>query len=475
MVTDFPEGSRRRKTIAGRYRLISQLGEGGMGIAYRAWDIQNGIPVVIKMPKKELLYRPQIAKRFAREVSTMAEVPHPHIVKIVDSGEDAGGDFAGVPFVAMRFLPGGSLSQRRLRDAAGRPLQNHPATLHLWLPDIASALDAVHAAGIVHRDVKPANIFFDGFWNSFLGDFGIAKQLQDTDMVGEAAEPLTGTNIGVGTQEYMSPEQFSPKAVIDGRADQYALAVMVYELIAGSLPFIGKTALAVEHLTLPPPPLADRYPGLPPRLCNAVHWALAKNPEDRFASCSEFAETVLADVMPMTPEHDVVRLLCPGCSNILKLPLTAGGRKGKCPLCQTAMNVAKDLGSLWLIGEEKENEQDSQSKPDSGAMKTLTRVPTTVAPTNPPRKWPKVDPYVFIVGLVAWGSFLFISHLLSEHFKDTSHLSQQLQELREDNERLTDELTKAKDAIAQANAARLLLEQRSVEEVQTPAADTPDP
>jgi len=82
---------------------------------------------------------------------------------------------------------------------------------------------------------------------------------------------------------------------------------------------------------------------------------------------------------------------------------------------------------------------------------------------------------VFIVGLVAWGSFLFISHLLSEHFKDTSHLSQQLQELREDNERLTDELTKAKDAIAQANAARLLLEQRSVEEVQTPAADTPDP
>ena len=472
MVTDVPEGSRRRKTIAGRYRLISQLGEGGMGIAYRAWDIQDGIPVVIKMPKKELLYRPQIAKRFAREVSTMAAVPHPHIVKIVDCGEDAGGDFAGIPFVAMRFLPGGSLSQRRLRDAAGRPLQNHPSTLHLWLPDIASALDAVHAAGIVHRDVKPANIFFDGFWHAFLGDFGIAKQLQDTDMVGEAAEPLTGTNMGVGTQEYMSPEQFSPKAVIDGRADQYALAVMVYELIAGSLPFTGKMALAVEHLTLQPPPLADRYPGLPTRLCKAVHWALAKNPEDRFASCSEFAATVLADVMLMTVEQDVVRLLCPGCSNILKLPLTAGGRKGKCPLCQTAMNVAKDLGSLWLIGEEKEDEQDFQSKPDSGTTMPLT--PTTtpgtkVPPIDRPRNWPRIDPYVFLVGLVAWASFLFISYLLADHFKHTS----QLQELQNENERLREDLTKAQDAIAQADAARVVREQGSVEEVKPPDADKP--
>ncbi len=94
----------------------------------------------------------------------MAAVQHPHIVPIVDFGEDGGGEFADLPYVVMRVLPGGSLAHRRLRDSDGKPLPNHPSTLHLWLPGIASALDTVHAAGIVHRDVKPAIIFFDGFW-----------------------------------------------------------------------------------------------------------------------------------------------------------------------------------------------------------------------------------------------------------------------------------------------------------------------
>ena len=119
--------------LAGRFRLISELGAGGMGVAYRAWDQQADIQVVIKMPRRELLAKdPQFAKRFDREIRMMASLTHPNIVPIVDFGEDS-----GVPYVAMRFLPGGSLSNRRLRDREGKVTPNHPSTLHLWLPGIA--------------------------------------------------------------------------------------------------------------------------------------------------------------------------------------------------------------------------------------------------------------------------------------------------------------------------------------------------
>ena len=486
--------ARRRKTIAGRYRLISKLGEGGMGIAYRAWDIEEGIPVVIKMPKKSLLDNPLFAKRFAREVRTMMAVPHPHIVPILDYGEDAGGDFTGVPFAVMRFLPGGSLSQRRLKDASGKATTNHPSTLHLWLPDIASALDAIHVAGIVHRDVKPANVFFDGYWHSFLGDFGIAKLLQDEGSGGSREEQLTGTHAGIGTPDYMSPEQFSPKAVIDGRADQYALAVMVYEILAGSTPFSGETThFAVEHLTLPPPPLGDQVPGLPPRLCSAVHWAMEKNPADRFESCREFAATVLADVQPMKVEPDDTRLLCPSCSNILKLKPSAGGRTGKCPRCQTVMNVAQDLGALWLRGEEDEDESDSLKNPELNSISSLTPVSGSGTRKKTPPvstrtwKWPKIDPVIFGVGLLAWASFLLVSYLLTIHFNQTSHQGHEVQQLleqkakaeaerqqlTEENQQLRARLKQAEEAVAQSEAAGRLPGEQPAETATSPAKSPP--
>lgn len=118
--------SRRRKIVAGRFRLLSKLGEGGMGTAYRAWDIEEDVPVVIKMPRMHLVGNAQFMKRFSREVRTMAAVPHPHIVPIVDYGDDAGGEFTGVPYVAMRFLPGGSLADRRLRNPSRQLLPNPP-------------------------------------------------------------------------------------------------------------------------------------------------------------------------------------------------------------------------------------------------------------------------------------------------------------------------------------------------------------
>ena len=237
------------QTIAGRYRIISRLGAGGMGVAYRAWDEHAGRPVVIKIPKREFLEDPTFAERFAREIRLLQGLSHPHIVPFVDVGEHE-----GLPFLVMPFLPGGSLSDRRLRDDDRRPRPNPPGMLHLWLPGVADALDFIHANGIVHRDVKPANIFFDAFWGPFLGDFGIAKILAESDTFDKEAT-LTGTNMGIGTADYMASEQLTPKPVLDGRTDQYALAVIAYEMLAGTRPFTGTTThIAVEILTQPAAP-----------------------------------------------------------------------------------------------------------------------------------------------------------------------------------------------------------------------------
>ena len=372
-----PDDSLIGRTVAGRYRVISKLGEGGMGLTYRAWDEAEGRPVVLKMPRRNLVENAAFLERFSREVRMMAALSHPSIVPILDVGEDE-----GLPILVMRFLPGGSLSNRRLRDAEGKVQPMQPSTLQLWLPAVASALDFVHANGIVHRDVKPANIFFDAFWGAYLGDFGIAKIVEDTTVL-EKEHTLTATAMMIGTQEYMAPEQFAPKAVVDGRVDQYALAVMVYEMLVGQRPFRGETAhVVVEVTTQPVPRLTQFRRDLPDSVCQAVYRGLSKQPGERFGSCAEFAAALLSDVRPMADEEGVARLLCPQCGNMLKMPTSAAGRQGKCPRCKTEMMVAEDLGALWLVREEHEGEEQVAAgvgEQESGvdSVEVFTSIPNT--------------------------------------------------------------------------------------------------
>jgi serine/threonine protein kinase len=315
--------------VVDRYRILARLGQGGMGVTYRAWDMEASRPVVLKHPKPEMLARPEFLERFSREAKMMAAFSHPNVAPIATVGEHD-----GIPYLVMPFLPGGSLSNRRLRDESGEPQPMHPSTLHLWLPQVAAALDYVHSQGVVHRDVKPGNVFFDAFWHAYLGDFGISKIVEETDSL-DKEHTLTATSVAVGTQGYMAPELFAPKPVLDGRVDQYALAVMVYEILAGRRPFTGDTAhLIVEVTTKNVPPLRGFRRDLPRSLEEAVEQALAKHSGDRFESCLEFIEHALADVPPMQDEPDVARLLCPACENLLKLAHVRRGQEGSLPAMQ---------------------------------------------------------------------------------------------------------------------------------------------
>lgn len=445
-------------TIAEQYRVISRLGEGGMGVTYRAWDEHEGRPVVLKMPRRDLLENAAFAERFGREVRMMAALTHPSIVPILGMGEDG-----GLPFLAMRFLPGGSLSNRRLRGADGKTLPMQPSTLHFWLPAIASALDFVHANGIVHRDVKPANIFFDAFWGAYLGDFGIAKIVEDTTVL-EKEHTLTATSMAIGTQEYMAPEQFRPMAVVDGRVDQYALAVMAYELLVGQRPFRGDTAhVIVEVTTQPVPRLTEFRRDLPDSLCHALYRGLSKTPDERFATCSEFAAALLRDVRPRDDQEGVARLLCPSCSNLLKMPTSAAGRQGKCPRCRKEMMVANDLGALWLVREEHDdgNQVVEPEGGDSESAEVFTSFEDT-APISRARNrgiWSSLDPQMqraaigaaLLASIVA-SALLTGNYVASDARGKFDALTAKQKKLVAENERLQQEAQRPTAESAQAVA-----------------------
>ena len=273
-MTDPKAGRKTRVLGDGRYVVRAKLGEGGMAVVYRAHDGNLDTDVVIKIPRPVLLADKEFKERFRREIRSLVTLSHPHIVKIHDVGEHN-----GVPFVVMQYLPGGSLEDRR------KALR----TMKSWLPQICSALDFIHSKGYVHRDIKPGNILFDDNGNAYLSDFGIVKAMADAERSAHHDATLTRTGMVVGTPDYMAPEVIMGEAY-DGRADQYSLAVMVHEMLAGEKPFVGPTSAAVmvKHTSDPPPSLTTINPQIRESLAETIVRALAKDPDERFANCEEF-------------------------------------------------------------------------------------------------------------------------------------------------------------------------------------------
>jgi predicted Ser/Thr protein kinase len=258
--------------IAG-FRIVSVLGQGGMGTVYVAEQASPRRKVVLKLLRPDLSEDDAFRRRFIHESEAAASTEHPNIVPIYSSGEAD-----GVLYIAMRYVEGEDLRQRLARE--GRLPADRAVEI---VSQVASALDAAHRRGLVHRDVKPGNILLDEHGNAYLSDFGLIKRTQ-------VGTDLTKTGQFMGSIEYCAPEQIRGDEV-DGRADVYSLACVLYECIAGRPPFKRDTEVATlyAHLEQDPPRLAPDGSGPLRELDRAVTTAMAKRPSERYASAGEFA------------------------------------------------------------------------------------------------------------------------------------------------------------------------------------------
>jgi hypothetical protein len=254
----------------GPYRVVAPLGRGGMAAVYRAHDPALDRDVALKVLPAEFLHDPAFAARFKQEAQVAARLEHPHIVPVHAFGIES-----GRPWMAMRLLAGGSLAERVRRG----PLT--PRDAAAVLRGVANALDYAHAHGIVHRDVKPANVLLDEAGRPYLADFGIARMLEGSPVV-------TATGLIQGSPTYMAPEQ-AMGAKVDRLADVYALGVMAFECLTGRAPYTGPTPVAIlmKHVQEPVPQPAPAE--LAPALAAVVRRCLAKSPAERWPSAGAFA------------------------------------------------------------------------------------------------------------------------------------------------------------------------------------------
>ncbi len=266
----------------GRYEIKSELGRGGMGTVFHAYDPRFRRNVALKVLPREFLHDPNFRARFEQEAQTIALLEHPAIVPVYDYGEED-----GQPYLVMRFLTGGTLTNRLEKGAL--PLDDIIRIINRMAP----ALSEAHEQGIIHRDLKPDNIIFDKQDNPYISDFGLVKLTQ-------SSSNLTSGNVIVGTPAYMSPEQARGEAVVDGRSDVYALGVILFEMLTGQLPYQANTpvGLVMQHIIEPVPRILEIKPNLPPGCDTIISQAMAKDPDDRYSTAPDLASALANSTHP---------------------------------------------------------------------------------------------------------------------------------------------------------------------------------
>ena len=261
------------RTLAGRYRLEEVIGRGGMSTVYRGTDLALDRVVAVKVALDPLVEQsPIYLARFTREAQAAAAIGHPEVVTVYDAGADG-----PTRFIVMELVPGRSLAEI-LREREHKPLE--PDQAARIAAQVADALSAAHAAGIIHRDIKPGNIMVTPDGSVKVLDFGIARALD--------SHTLTQTATVLGTSAYMSPEQALGQPA-DARSDIYSLGCVLYEMLTGEPPFTAEVSAAVlhQHVRVEPKPARERNPAIPPALGDLVMQMLAKSPNDRPQTAAE--------------------------------------------------------------------------------------------------------------------------------------------------------------------------------------------
>ncbi len=346
--------------LPARYRDAELIGRGGMGEIYRALDEVLARDVAVKLLAERFAHEDEVRERFTREALTAARLSgEPNVVTIFDVGEHR-----GRPFIVMEHLGGGSLEDVLRREGAqppGRALD--------WLEDAGRALDAAHAAGIVHRDVKPANLLLDGAGHVHVADFGIASAA--------GLDSFTRPGTVLGTAGYFSPEQAGGKRATSA-SDRYALGVVAYELLSGERPFErdNPTAEAAAHVRAPIPAISEANPTLPRALDAVFERALAKDPAARFVSAAELV-AALRDAFDT--DAGTTRVTAP--APLPAEPTRAVGKPprqtlGPLALLLTVLALAV-LGGLVAYGLTRDDDEPQTQQPQG---RTVVRTLVTTAP-----------------------------------------------------------------------------------------------
>jgi serine/threonine protein kinase/Tol biopolymer transport system component len=364
--------------MLGRYHLLEKLGEGGMAVVYKALDtsLERHVAVKVILPYQE--QSEQFLARFKREARALARLSHPNILKIFDFGE-----YEGSPYLVMEYIAGGTLKEWLVGKAV--PWQRSAQLLGC----VARALEAAHAEGIIHRDVKPANILMANGKDPMLSDFGIAKLIEGS----EVTTDLTGTGVGIGTPDYMAPEQ--GVGIADERSDIYALGVIFYQMVTGRLPYEADTPLAVllKKTTEPLPRPTHYVPDLPVSVENVLIKALTREPQYRYQNMGEFAAALerlgsKADTLETLSTEMVATLATSDVAGQSSEPDSAKRSRGRLPLAVSVGILITCCGAL-LVGALLWRTVFAGASPIPGIFRsTATPSPTEATPTPGPTNQP---------------------------------------------------------------------------------------
>lgn len=357
-------------TLAGRYQLRDLLGHGGMGDVYDGWDDRLRRPVAVKVLRPEFADKLDIRTRFESEASTAATLNHPNVVSVYDSGEDQ-----GIPFIVMERLPGRTLSD----EIEAGPIP--PNRVRAVLSDVLSAVGAAHAAGILHRDIKPGNVLFSSTGTVKVADFGIAK-------TADSAHTTTGEVLG--TVAYLSPQRIEGRPATAGD-DLYAVGVVGYEAIAGQRPFTGDNILSMAQSIVQhrPEPLGSLRPNADPALINTVERAMAPDPAVRFRTVGAMQAALQAPPTIVPPQLTTPLAGVPPERPADPLPPTPY-ESGRHPLLIAGLIAA--VVAILLIGVAVLASRDGSDSPatsPSVELSSTTSAPIPAAPvtgetTQPP-------------------------------------------------------------------------------------------